>query len=269
MFETIRYAVDAKGVARLTLAQPQKHNALSAIMIGELTEAAERLSVDVTVRVVVLDAEGRSFCAGGDLNWMREQFDADRPTRIAEATRLALMFKALNEIAKPVIARVHGNAFGGGVGLMSICDAVIASSDARFGLTETRLGLIPATISPYVVARIGEGRARPLFMSARLFSAEEARDAGLVTAIAAPMRLMRQLRPRSNPISRQRPVRPDGRNGLPVRSDSRSPKRLLPRRSSSLPIAGSPMRRAKALPPSSNGASPLGDRHRFLDLSRF
>ncbi|CAN7596045.1 MULTISPECIES: crotonase/enoyl-CoA hydratase family protein [Ensifer] len=186
MFETIRYAVDAKGVARLTLAQPQKHNALSAIMIGELTEAAERLSVDVTVRVVVLDAEGRSFCAGGDLNWMREQFDADRPTRIAEATRLALMFKALNEIAKPVIARVHGNAFGGGVGLMSICDAVIASSDARFGLTETRLGLIPATISPYVVARIGEGRARPLFMSARLFSAEEARDAGLVTAIAAP-----------------------------------------------------------------------------------
>ena len=90
MFETIRYAVDAKGVARLTLAQPQKHNALSAIMIGELTEAAERLSVDVTVRVVVLDAEGRSFCAGGDLNWMREQFDADRPTRIAEATRLPL-----------------------------------------------------------------------------------------------------------------------------------------------------------------------------------
>ncbi len=185
MFETIRYGVDERGVARLTLAQPQKHNALSAVMISELTAAAERLSGDVAVRVVILDAEGRSFCAGGDLGWMREQFDADRPTRIAEATRLALMFKALNEIAKPVIARVHGNAFGGGIGLMSVCDAVVASADARFGLTETRLGLIPATISPYVAARIGEGKARPLFMSARLFGAEEAREAGLVTAIAA------------------------------------------------------------------------------------
>ncbi len=185
MFETIRYGVDERGVARLTLAQPQKHNALSAVMISELTAAAGRLSGDVAVRVVILDAEGRSFCAGGDLGWMREQFDADRPTRIAEATRLALMFKALNEVAKPVIARVHGNAFGGGIGLMSVCDAVVASADARFGLTETRLGLIPATISPYVVARIGEGKARPLFMSARLFGAEEAREAGLVTAIAA------------------------------------------------------------------------------------
>ncbi|HEV7320304.1 MAG TPA: crotonase/enoyl-CoA hydratase family protein [Ensifer sp.] len=184
-FETIRIVTDARGVARLTLALPQKHNALSATMIGELTEAAETLSTDRAVRLVVLDAEGRSFCAGGDLGWMREQFDADRATRIAEATRLAMMFKALNEIAKPVIGRVHGNAFGGGVGLVSICDAAVASADARFGLTETRLGLIPATISPYVVARIGEGKARPLFMSARLFSAEEARAIGLVTTVVA------------------------------------------------------------------------------------
>ncbi|HEV7305427.1 crotonase/enoyl-CoA hydratase family protein [Ensifer sp.] len=184
-FETIRVATDARGVVRLTLALPQKHNALSAQMIGELTDAAETLSSDRAVRVVVLEGEGRSFCAGGDLGWMREQFDADRATRIAEATRLAMMFKALNDIAKPVIGRVHGNAFGGGVGLMSVCDAAIASLDARFGLTETRLGLIPATISPYVVARIGEGRARPLFMSARLFGAEEARSLGLVTAAVA------------------------------------------------------------------------------------
>ncbi|OCP04278.1 MULTISPECIES: crotonase/enoyl-CoA hydratase family protein [unclassified Ensifer] len=184
-FDTIRIATDARGVARLTLAQPQKHNALSAKMIGELTEAAANLSVDRAVRVVILEGEGKSFCAGGDLGWMREQFDADRATRIAEATRLAMMFRALNEIAKPVIGRVHGNAFGGGVGLMSVCDAAVASADAKFGLTETRLGLIPATISPYVVARIGEGKARPLFMSARLFGAEEAHTLGLVTTVVS------------------------------------------------------------------------------------
>ena len=184
-FETIRIETDARGVARLSLALPQKHNALSARMIGELTEAAEQLSADRSVRVVVLEGEGRSFCAGGDLGWMREQFDADRATRIAEATRLAMMFKALNEIAKPVIGRLHGNAFGGGVGLISICDAAVASADAKFGLTETRLGLIPATISPYVVARIGEGKARSLFMSARLFGAEEARALGLATTVVA------------------------------------------------------------------------------------
>ncbi|MQW89792.1 crotonase/enoyl-CoA hydratase family protein [Sinorhizobium saheli] len=180
---TIRLAVDERGVARLTLARPDKHNALSAAMIGELTDVAGRLAVDATVRVVILDAEGKSFCAGGDLDWMREQFSADRQTRVAEATRLAMMFKALNEVPKPVIARVHGNAFGGGVGLISVCDAVIAASPVKFGLTETRLGLIPATISPYVIARIGEGKARPLFMTARIFDAEEARTSGLVTTV--------------------------------------------------------------------------------------
>lgn len=188
-YQTIRYAVDDRGIARLTLARPEKHNALSAAMIGELTAAAGRLGADAAVRAIILDAEGKSFCAGGDLEWMREQFSADRQARIAEATRLALMLKALNEVPKPLIARVHGNAFGGGVGLMSVCDAVIAGEGAKFGLTEARLGLIPATISPYVVARIGEGRARPLFMSARLFEAPEAKAVGLVTTVAEATRL--------------------------------------------------------------------------------
>ncbi|MBP2234384.1 methylglutaconyl-CoA hydratase [Sinorhizobium kostiense] len=184
-YDTIRHAVDARGVARLTLTRPERHNALSATMIHELTDAAARLGSDQRVRAVVLDAEGKSFCAGGDLAWMREQFSGDRQARIAEATRLALMFKALNEMPKPLVARVHGNVFGGGVGLISVCDAVIASEGVKFGLTETRLGLIPATISPYVVARIGEGRARPLFMSARLFDVCEAKALGLVTAVVA------------------------------------------------------------------------------------
>ncbi|APG88717.1 enoyl-CoA hydratase/isomerase (plasmid) [Sinorhizobium americanum CCGM7] len=183
-YQTIRHERDERGVVRLTLARREKHNALSALMIGELTELAGRLGADQTVRAVILDAEGKSFCAGGDLEWMRQQFAADRPTRIAEATRLAMMFKALNEMPKPLIARVHGSAFGGGVGLISVCDAVVAERGAKFGLTETRLGLIPATISPYVVARIGEAKARPLFMSARIFGAEEAKTAGLVSVVA-------------------------------------------------------------------------------------
>ncbi|ABR63337.1 crotonase/enoyl-CoA hydratase family protein [Sinorhizobium medicae] len=182
-FATIRFAVDQRGVARVTLARPNKHNALSAAMIAEMTDVAGRLATDASVRAVILDAEGKSFCAGADLEWMREQFSADRATRISEATRLAMMLKALNGLPKPLIARVHGNAFGGGVGLISVCDTVICASGAQFGLTETRLGLIPATISPYVIARTGEAKARPLFMSARVFGAEEAKVAGFVTTI--------------------------------------------------------------------------------------
>ncbi|MQY01207.1 crotonase/enoyl-CoA hydratase family protein [Sinorhizobium medicae] len=182
-FTTIRFAVDQRGVARVTLARPNKHNALSAAMIAEMIDVAGRLATDASVRAVILDAEGKSFCAGADLEWMREQFSADRATRISEATRLAMMLKALNGLPKPLIARVHGNAFGGGVGLISVCDTVICASGAQFGLTETRLGLIPATISPYVIARTGEAKARPLFMSARVFGAEEAKVAGFVTTI--------------------------------------------------------------------------------------
>ncbi len=199
-FETIRIATDTRGVARLTLAQPQKHNALSARMIGELTDAANALSDDRSVRVVILEAEGRSFCAGGDLGWMREQFDADRPARITEATRLAMMFKALNEIAKPVIGRLHGNAFGGGVGLMSICDAAVAAADAKFGLTETRLGLIPATISP--MSSPGSARARRDRCSCPPACSVRRRRApwGWLRSLPRPTHWMRRSKRRSGPI---------------------------------------------------------------------
>lgn len=179
-FETIRITEDGDGIARLTLARADKHNALSARMIAELTEAAGRLGTEDAIRVVILEAEGRSFCAGGDLGWMQEQMAADAATRFAEARKLAVMLRALNELPKPLIGRIHGNAFGGGVGLACICDVAIADQDATFGLTETRLGLIPATIGPYVVARMGEGRARRVFMSARIFGAAEAAGLGLV-----------------------------------------------------------------------------------------
>ncbi|WP_134680673.1 crotonase/enoyl-CoA hydratase family protein [Paracoccus ravus] len=184
MMETIRIETDARGLAHLWLARPEKHNALSAQMIAELTEAAGRLGADPAVRVVVLAAEGKSFCAGGDLGWMQAQMAADAATRRAGARELALMLQALNTLPKPLIGRVQGNAFGGGLGMISVCDVAVAVPEARFGLTETRLGLIPATIGPYVIARLGEGKARRVFMSARLFSADEAVRLDLLAGLA-------------------------------------------------------------------------------------
>ncbi|MBB3454105.1 methylglutaconyl-CoA hydratase [Rhizobium sp. BK313] len=181
--QTIHIAIEERGVAHLTLARPGKHNALSAELIDALTEAAYDLGRNANVRVVVLAGEGASFCAGGDLGWMRAQFDATRAERVAEARRLAMLFKALNELPKPLIARVHGNAFGGGIGILSVCDMAIAAATARFGLTEVRLGIIPATISPYVIARIGEAKARPLFLSGKIIDAWQAHAAGLLSRV--------------------------------------------------------------------------------------
>lgn len=172
--ETITLASDARGVATLTLNRPDKHNAMSARMLDELSDAASALGADPEVRAVVLTGAGESFCAGGDLTWMMAQIEADRAGRMAEARRLAHMLRALNEMPKPLIGRVQGNAMGGGVGLVAVCDVAVAAETARLGFTETRLGLIPATISPYVLARMGEGKARRVFMSARLFDAAEA-----------------------------------------------------------------------------------------------
>ncbi|MCB2130224.1 MAG: crotonase/enoyl-CoA hydratase family protein [Rhodobacteraceae bacterium] len=184
--ETISITADARGVARLALDRPEKHNALSGQMIAELTEAAGRLGRDPAVRVIVLTGEGASFCAGGDLGWMKEQMAADGAARAREATRLAMMLNALNTCPKPVIGRVQGNAFGGGVGMASVCDVAIGASTAKLGLTETRLGLIPATIGPYVIARMGEAMARRVFMSARIFDAQEAVALGLLARAVAP-----------------------------------------------------------------------------------
>jgi len=184
--EAIDISVDGRGVAVLMLDRPDKHNALSAQMIAELTEAAARLGRDPAVRVVVLTGSGKSFCAGGDLAWMKEQMGADGATRAAEARKLAEMLGALDRMPKPLIGRVQGQAFGGGVGMMSVCDVAIGVEGGRFGLTETRLGLIPATIGPYVVARMGAARARRVFMSARIFGSDEAVTLGLLARAVAP-----------------------------------------------------------------------------------
>ena len=180
MFETIDLATDARGVATLTLNRPEKHNAMSAQMLADLTAVASQLATDTSVRVVVLTGAGKSFCAGGDLGWMQEQMAADAETRATEAAKLAHMLQLLNTLPKPLIGALQGNAFGGGVGMASVCDIAIGADHLKMGLTETRLGIIPATIGPYVIARMGEGRARRVFMNARLFGADEAVELGLL-----------------------------------------------------------------------------------------
>tara|TARA_R110002072_G_scaffold80040_2_gene184154 strand:- start:2144 stop:2926 length:783 start_codon:yes stop_codon:yes gene_type:complete len=186
MFETLTVVTDARGIATLTLNRPAKHNAMSAQMLAELTQAAAQLGANDTVRVIILTGAGASFCAGADLAWMRDQAEMDAATRSKEAGKLATMLGALNALPKPLIGRVQGNAFGGGVGMASVCDVAIGVDTLKMGFTETRLGIIPATIGPYVLARMGEGRARRVFMSARLFGASEAVDLGLL-ARAVPV----------------------------------------------------------------------------------
>ncbi|MEM9240646.1 MAG: enoyl-CoA hydratase-related protein, partial [Pseudomonadota bacterium] len=181
MYETLILERDARGIVTLWLNRPEKHNAMSGQMIEELTRAARELSEDESVRAVVLAAKGKSFCAGADLTWMRAQFEATPGARAREATKLARMLQTFNTLPKPLIGRVHGNAFGGGLGLLSVCDVVVATQEVQMAFTETRLGLIPATIGPYVCARMGEAKARQVFMSARRFDAREAVRLGLVT----------------------------------------------------------------------------------------
>ncbi|MEO9827426.1 MAG: crotonase/enoyl-CoA hydratase family protein [Paracoccaceae bacterium] len=182
-YQTLAVASDARGVVDLCLNRPEARNAMSGQMIEELADFATTIGQEPSTRVVVLRGEGRVFCAGGDLGWMKAQIEADRGTRRAEARKLAMMLKAMNEMPVPLIGKLHGGAFGGGVGMACICDVVIAQADTKFGLTETKLGLIPATISPYVVARIGEGMARRVFMSSRIFEAGEAQSLGLVAKV--------------------------------------------------------------------------------------
>jgi methylglutaconyl-CoA hydratase len=185
-YETLDVTVDDRGVAYVVMNRPDKRNALSAEMIAELTDMAETLGAAEATRAIVLSGAGKVFCAGGDLNWMKAQIAADRAGRMREARKLAMMLNALNVMPTPLIGRVHGGAFGGGVGMACVCDIAIAQSGTKFGLTETRLGITPATISPYVLARMGEGNARRVFMSARIFDAVEAKNLGIVADVVAP-----------------------------------------------------------------------------------
>jgi methylglutaconyl-CoA hydratase len=179
-YETLEVTIDDRGVARLTFNRPAKHNAMNTQFSNDMHAALAKLDDDPAVRVVVTTGAGESYSAGGDLGWMQEQADSDRAGRMAEARNFALMLRRLDNMRKPVIARVNGPAYGGGIGMISVSDIAIAADHCRFGLTEVRLGLIPATISPYVLARIGAAQARRWFINGRFFNAEQALQMGLL-----------------------------------------------------------------------------------------
>lgn len=171
-------------LARLRLNRPALHNAFDATVIAALTGALDAVGRDPDVRVVVLEAEGASFSAGADLNWMRGMAAASEEENRRDSLALARLMRTLDELPKPTVARVHGAAFGGGVGLVACCDIAIATPNAKFGLTESRLGLLPAVISPYVIAAIGAREARRWFATAEMFDAATAHRIGLVHEVA-------------------------------------------------------------------------------------
>lgn len=184
MSDSLRVAQD-NGVATLHLNRPELHNAFDAELIASLTTALEALADDSKVRAVVLAGHGASFSAGADLQWMRAMASASQEDNRLDALALARLMRTLDELPKPTIARVHGASFGGGVGLVACCDIAIAAAGARFGLTESRLGLLPAVISPYVIAAIGPRQARRWFATGEHFDAATAQRIGLVHQVVA------------------------------------------------------------------------------------
>ena len=176
-------------VATVTLARPELRNAFNDAVIAELSEAFTTLGGDARVRAIVLAAEGPAFCAGADLNWMRRMADYTREENLRDAGQLAFMLRTLYECPKPTIARVQGDVYAGGLGLVAACDMAVSVDSAHFCLSEVKLGLIPATISPYVIRAMGPRAAHRWFLTAERFDAAEARRLGLVHEVVGAERL--------------------------------------------------------------------------------
>ena len=186
-YSDIKLEIDARDVAWLTLNREEKHNAMSATMMAEISHACGELGRNEQVRAVVLTGAGeRSFCAGADLGWMKANFEKTRDERIAESGKLVETLESLNTLNKITIAKINGQAYAGAVGLIATCDIAISVEDARFSMTETRLGLTPANISPYVIERVGVSNARRILLNAHFFSAEEALQLGLIHKSVGP-----------------------------------------------------------------------------------
>ena len=185
MADALAYSIDEDGVGRIRFNRPQIHNAFDNALIESLGGAIEALAADARVRAVVIAAEGASFCAGGDLAWMLRMGEAPDAENVADALKLARVLNALATLSKPTLALVQGPAYGGGVGVVAACDIAIAAEEARFALTEVRLGIIPAVISPYVVGAIGARAAARYALTAEPFDATEALRLGLVHEVVA------------------------------------------------------------------------------------
>ncbi|HEY6450168.1 MAG TPA: enoyl-CoA hydratase-related protein [Candidatus Cybelea sp.] len=184
MAESIHLAV-SDGIARVTLVRPEVRNAFNAEVIEQLHEVFTRITAADNVRAVVLAGEGKVFCGGADINWMRASLDLTFEANVGDAERMSDMFSAIDNCPKPVVGRVHGAALGGGAGLAAVCDIAIATDDAIFGFTEVKLGIIPAVISPFVIAKIGASHARALFLTGERFDAQHAKAIGLVHEVVS------------------------------------------------------------------------------------
>jgi methylglutaconyl-CoA hydratase len=180
-YKGLLLTIDEHGIATVTLNRPEIHNAFDAALIATLTSVFIRLDQDDTVRAVILAANGKSFSAGADLNWMQAMANYSYEENLADAKALAEMLSVLNQLSKPTIARVQGAAFGGAVGLIACCDMAVGSKLSKFCLSEVKIGLVPATISPYVIDAIGARAARRYFSTAEVFSSRRARRLGLLS----------------------------------------------------------------------------------------
>ena len=189
MTHAVLSSVDARGVALVTLNRPERHNAFDGDTLARLQTLLTDLGRDAQVRVVILTGAGATFCAGADIEWMRRMAAANAAANVADARALAEVLATLDTLPKPTIARVQGSAFGGGVGLIACCDIALAAADARLALTEVRVGLVPATISPYVIAAIGPRLARRYMLTAEPISGSAAVAAGLVHEVTEPGQL--------------------------------------------------------------------------------
>lgn len=178
-------------IVRVTLNRPEVRNAFNEDLIAQLAEWAQSIRADGPARVAILSGAGKAFCAGADLTWMAKTVAYTRDENVRDARAMANMFDALDRLPIPLIGRVHGAALGGGVGLAAVCDIVVAAEDAIFAFTEVKLGIVPAVISPYVLAKIGRSAARELFLTGARFSAARAREIGLVHAVGEAAELDR------------------------------------------------------------------------------
>jgi methylglutaconyl-CoA hydratase len=181
-FETISYSVEDK-TAKILLNRPEVHNAFNDVMIRELQDVFQEISQSEDIRVAILTGRGESFCAGADLNWMKRMINFSYEQNLEDSLKLAELFYLMYSLPKPIIAAVNGAAIGGGTGLVAVCDIAIASENAKFSLSEVKLGLVPACISPYVIRKVGEGRCREFFLTGERVTAQRAWELGLVNQV--------------------------------------------------------------------------------------
>lgn len=181
-YQTIEYA-RAGNIVRIIFNRPEVHNAFNSLMISELDVAFEKVMKDPSIRIVVLSGRGKSFCAGADIKWLRDIVNYSFEQNLEESLQLAEVLYKIYVLPKPTIAMVNGTAIGGGTGFLSVCDISVASEEAKFGLSEVKIGLVPAAISPYVIRRIGESHTREYFLTGERISARKALEIGLVNRV--------------------------------------------------------------------------------------